>query len=146
MDIYLQYVSRRKKLVTNLLFIALVVFSSCKKDKVKGLHDEAWRTESMKMASEICKKYAECAPQLLLKIKPSLHKLFWSEIKEEKCAEKNKESNIYKLAGEKPDTIKEHTRNCYKTLIHAGCTEIANDITSIDPNCVAVRKIQKSIR
>lgn len=132
-----------KRILQIIIFCILLVYECSPKPKKKGIVDEGWRQESLKISASICKKFQECNSLLAEKINPSLKKLFSSEIREDKCSEKNKKSNIYELRGGDPEHIKSVTRKCAALIQSAPCQDIENKSFLQNPDCMEMRNLQR---
>ncbi len=131
-----------KKIFITLL-ISFFAISQCKKVKEPEFNDPEWRKESMEIANGICLKLESCAEQEFSKIKISLQNYAKSEMKPEKCAEKNKKSRVYLLKGNDPVLIKQVTRDCYSQIQKLSCEEIKSGGISKDESCKKMGKIQQ---
>lgn len=126
-----------------LISIALFILSSCKGKKESELKDDQWREESQKIASDLCEKFQSCANSIMEKVKPSLRKYAESEIRSDKCTEKNKRSRVYLLKGYDPKFIQEKVRDCYAKSMALSCEKIQQDAIMQIESCVIMKKIQQ---
>jgi hypothetical protein len=133
----------RSSFIVSLLFFSFLVnFCSPKK---KAVNDPLWREESLKMASGICKKMTECILESQTwKEGNSIHsKLIEDRFQEAKCQDYHRQSNVYLLIGENPESIKMSTKSCYTEIISMSCKSIIqNALTKVEP-CIQMEKIQK---
>lgn len=128
------------------IIIVLIALSlNCKKSKEKELNDPEWRKESLEISYNICLKLESCVQDDFSKIKKSLQNFAKSEIKPEKCSEKNKTSRVYLLKGSDPEHIKNVARDCYSQIKNFTCDEIRNGSINKSNACEELRKIQQSI-
>ena len=113
--------------------------------KESEINDPEWRKESLEISYNICLKLESCVQDDFSKIKKGLQNYAKSEIKPEKCNEKNKKSRVYLLKGTDPAKIKEVTRECFSELQKLTCEEIrSGSINKIIP-CEAMKKVQQGI-
>ncbi|MBE7413126.1 MAG: hypothetical protein L6Q54_12155 [Leptospiraceae bacterium] len=129
-----------------IIFLFLLALVSCKTKKESEFKDDKWREESQKIASDICEKLKNCAGDVLSRIKPSLQKYAESELRSDKCTEKNKKSRVYLLKGYDPKLIQENVRDCYMKIMKLSCDEIREDKISNIESCMIMEKIQKGIQ
>lgn len=125
------------------LLILLIIFFYCKPPKEKELNDPEWRKESAEIAYNICTKLESCVQDEVSKIKEKLRAYTSSEIKAEKCSERNKKSRVYLLKGSDPLKIKQITRACYANIQKFSCEEIRSGSIKKDVSCEEMRRIQQ---
>ncbi|MCE9501762.1 MAG: hypothetical protein K8R21_14870 [Leptospira sp.] len=123
--------------------IVIMLAISCSEKKEKELKDDSWREESQKIASVICDKFQACSEDIFKKIKPSLKKYAESEIRSDRCTEKNKKSRVFLLKGFDPEFIKKTVRSCFESFQKLSCSELKADALSKIESCQVMEKIQK---
>ena len=131
------------KKISLLFIISLFVLSNCKKVKEPEFNDPDWRKESLEISYNICQKLESCIQDDFTKIKKSLQNYAKSEVKPEKCSEKNKKSRVYLLKGNDPSLIKQVVRECYSQIQKFSCEEIKSGSIKSDSTCEKMRKFQQ---
>ena len=131
------------KKISLLFIISLFVLSNCKKGKEPEFNDPDWRKESLEISYNICQKLESCIQDDFTKIKKSLQNYAKSEVKPEKCSEKNKKSRVYLLKGNDPSLIKQVVRECYSQIQKFSCEEIKSGSIKSDSTCEKMRKFQQ---
>ncbi len=131
------------KISCTITIVIILFLFGCKGKKESEFKDDKWREESQKIASDLCEKLKSCSSQVLDKIKPSLRKYAESELRSDKCTEKNKKSRVYLLKGYDPKFIQDNVRDCYSKSMGLTCEEIQGDKMMAIESCTIMRKIQK---
>jgi hypothetical protein len=131
------------KKISLLFIISLFVLSNCKKVKEPEFNDPDWRKESLEISYNICQKLESCIQDDFTKIKKSLQNYAKSEVKPEKCSEKNKKSRVYLLKGNDPSLIKQVVRECYSQIQKFSCEEIKSGSIKSDSTCEKMRNFQQ---
>ncbi|MCC6275887.1 MAG: hypothetical protein IT569_08510, partial [Leptospiraceae bacterium] len=86
------HMTAKIKISCTITIVIILFLFGCKGKKESEFKDDKWREESQKIASDLCEKLKSCSSQVLDKIKPSLRKYAESELRSDKCTEKNKKS------------------------------------------------------
>lgn len=126
-----------------LIFISIFAFIGCKKVKESEFNDPEWRKESLEISYNICLKLESCVQEDFTKIKKGLQNYAKSEIKPEKCSEKNKRSRVYLLKGNDPALIKQAVKDCYSQIQNFSCEEIRSGSIKGSDACEKMRAIQQ---
>ena len=134
----------RKFFFTSFFVLSVMILSnSCSQKKEKEVKDDAWRGESQKIAAEICSKFQGCSEEIFKNIKPSLKKYAESELRSDRCTEKNKKSRVFLLKGYGPELIKRTVRSCFESFQKLSCAELQSNGLSKIETCQMMEKIQK---
>jgi biopolymer transport protein ExbB/TolQ len=126
-----------------ILLFAIFSISNCKKKKLPEFHDEIWRRESLEMASSFCAKYLECSAPVIEKLDKKLQNFAKNQMSTSECVERFKKSNVFRLRGEIPDTIKNSYRTCFVEFQKLNCDDLQNGKLDSLGECNQIRAIQK---
>ncbi len=127
--------------ITYLLFL-LILFSGCKKNKLKEINDPEWREKYSQISLNTCKKLEFCFKDSLKHIDLKLQSLAKNEIKPELCMERSKKSKIYLLKVKNVEEAKLAASECYVFFEKLSCEELRENKLNESSACKITRLLQ----
>ncbi|MCZ8341482.1 MAG: hypothetical protein O9301_00470 [Leptospira sp.] len=121
-------------------FFLNVTFFSCKKGKSNAPLE--WQNESLRLTSDICIKIRDCGEGSFNSISEEKRKFVIDQLSETNCQKRFRESEAYKVSGEKLLIIQKLYRNCHEEILKQTCADLKSNSIDRIPSCVEFRKFQ----
>lgn len=127
-----------------LICISFFYLIGCKPKPFKAIEDSAWRDETVEITSDLCKKFEICSESLILNLPKNMQNHVKEEISFSNCIEKNKKSNIYKLAVPNINEAKIAFRECANFIKNLSCEDLSSGKIKENEFCKSVTLIQSN--
>lgn len=128
--------------VISLTFILLLNLSivNCKKGKSNAPLE--WQNESLRLTSDICNKFRECGDSSFSSIPEEKQKFVSDRFSEANCQKRFRESEAYKVTGEKLLIVQKLYQNCHEEILKQTCADLKSNSVDRIASCVEFKKFQ----
>jgi hypothetical protein len=124
-----------------LIFISFLFMNiGCKKEK--SLASLEWMDESLRLTSEICKKFNECGSSDWSSVPENKQKFVNERLSEANCQKRFRDSVVYKLNVTDPVSTQSLYRQCHESIIAMNCPDIQSNKIDTIASCNEIKKIQ----
>ncbi|TGK11849.1 hypothetical protein EHO60_06055 [Leptospira fletcheri] len=144
---------RQRRFSNRILFFSIIASAtifcvcallSCKeKRKVSADIEAVWTGENGKLGSnglvliaEYCEKIQSCAQDDLNRLNKDEKSILEKRLRPDVCLQKFKETPVYKLEVENPETAVARTGSCLQKVIDSDCESIKKGVSSLSEDCM----------